>query len=77
MWWPGELRGKKGLFATEHIESFNQDNVSSPLYRRNRVGLHCLVLVPLSYLIPLVYPLMYIPCIASSIKSPSLNLMLL
>ena len=29
MWWPGELRGKKGLFATEHIESFNQDNVSS------------------------------------------------
>ena len=46
MWWPGELRGKKGLFATEHIESFNQDNVSSPLYRRNRVGLHCLVLVP-------------------------------
>ena len=30
MWWPGELRGKKGLFATEHVESFNQDNVSSP-----------------------------------------------
>ena len=28
MWWPGELNGKKGLFATEHVESFNQENVS-------------------------------------------------
>lgn len=27
MWWPGELRGKKGLFATEYVKSFNQDNV--------------------------------------------------
>ena len=27
MWWPGELHGKKGLFATEHVESFNQENV--------------------------------------------------
>jgi hypothetical protein len=29
MWWPGELHGKKGLFATEHVESFNQENYHS------------------------------------------------
>ena len=26
-WWCGMLRGRKGLFATENVESFNQENV--------------------------------------------------
>ena len=40
MWWPGELHGKKGLFATEHVESFNQENV-----RRSELSNPCLYCV--------------------------------
>lgn len=28
-WWCGELRGKRGLFATCQVESFNEENVRS------------------------------------------------
>lgn len=37
-WWCGELRGKRGLFATTHVESFNEENVRREREERKREG---------------------------------------